>query len=264
MKATGMDVGAVRRGFRARQDEWRRGVPFRSAAAGLFRGTPAEPGGRGRADRGHREGRRGPCRDARRADYGERIAVDRSRRFRREATLIPSLENQVFVVTSYPDGTPAVADVKVHAAGNPEQSATTDDGGVAVMRVRPGAGHETVQIEAADKEGNHATRSVRLGGSRRRGPDSAAHGTRGVSRRRSHSVARVFDQEARHGLRGCGQGRADRADARPGYRERPGGAGADRHAGPGGHARFPRLPVRAGRAGRSAIIGWFSCSRPTS
>ena len=77
-------------------------------------------------------------------------------------TLVPNLENQVFILTSYPDGKPASADVKVHAAGNPDQSVTTDAGGVAVIRLRGSAGAETLQIEASDKEGNRASSSVPL------------------------------------------------------------------------------------------------------
>src|SRR5208283_5509850 len=33
-------------------------------------------------------------------------------------TLIPNLENQVFILTSYPDGTPAAADLNIQAAGS--------------------------------------------------------------------------------------------------------------------------------------------------
>jgi len=77
-------------------------------------------------------------------------------------TLIPNLENQVFILTSYPDGTPARTSLTVHAAGNTDQSVATDDGGVAVVRVNAGNGTETLQIEAADKEGNHTSSSVPL------------------------------------------------------------------------------------------------------
>ena len=77
-------------------------------------------------------------------------------------TLVPNLENQIFVVAAYPDGTPAVANLKVHAAGNPDQSAATDDGGVAVIRLRAGAGQEDVRIEASDREGNRSSSSVHL------------------------------------------------------------------------------------------------------
>ncbi len=77
-------------------------------------------------------------------------------------TLIPNLENQVFILTSYPDGKPARADVIVHAAGNPDQGLSTDAGGIAVVRVRAGAETGRLQIEANDKEGNRASSSVQL------------------------------------------------------------------------------------------------------
>ena len=51
-------------------------------------------------------------------------------------TLVPNLENQVFILTSYPDGTPAKTDVIVHAAGNADQHVATDDGGVAIIHVK--------------------------------------------------------------------------------------------------------------------------------
>jgi len=77
-------------------------------------------------------------------------------------TLVPKLENQVFILTSYPDGTPAKTEVTVHAAGNADQHVTTDDGGVAVASVKPGAGSENLEIAAVDQEGNHASSNVQL------------------------------------------------------------------------------------------------------
>jgi hypothetical protein len=77
-------------------------------------------------------------------------------------TLVPHLENQVFILTSYPDGQPAKTDIKVQAAGNPDQKLTTDDGGVAVIRLRSAGGNQTLQIDAADREGNHAASSVTM------------------------------------------------------------------------------------------------------
>jgi hypothetical protein len=76
-------------------------------------------------------------------------------------TLIPNLENRVFVLASYPDGSPASADVSVEAAGNPIQKAATDAGGVAIVRLMARQA-ETVKISAADKEGNHGAASVKL------------------------------------------------------------------------------------------------------
>jgi uncharacterized protein YfaS (alpha-2-macroglobulin family) len=77
-------------------------------------------------------------------------------------TLVPNLENQVFVLTSYPDGTPAKTDITVRAAGNSDQRVTSDDGGVAVARVKPKPGSETLQIEAVDREGNQASSKIEL------------------------------------------------------------------------------------------------------
>lgn len=51
-------------------------------------------------------------------------------------TLIPELDNQVFVLTSYPDGTPAQADIRVECKGNPDQTVHTDSGGVAILQIR--------------------------------------------------------------------------------------------------------------------------------
>ena len=41
-------------------------------------------------------------------------------------TLVPNLENQVFILTSYPDGTPASSNLKVRSP-NSDQNAITDD-----------------------------------------------------------------------------------------------------------------------------------------
>jgi uncharacterized protein YfaS (alpha-2-macroglobulin family) len=77
-------------------------------------------------------------------------------------TLVPNLENQVFLLASYADGAPATADLTVHAAGNPEQHVATDPGGVAVVRIHAGAGKQTLEVEAGDKDGNRATAKLEL------------------------------------------------------------------------------------------------------
>jgi len=41
-------------------------------------------------------------------------------------TLVPNLENEVFILTSYPDGTPAKADVTVRSSLNEDQHASTE------------------------------------------------------------------------------------------------------------------------------------------
>jgi A-macroglobulin TED domain/Alpha-2-macroglobulin family/Carboxypeptidase regulatory-like domain/MG2 domain/A-macroglobulin receptor binding domain/Alpha-2-macroglobulin bait region domain len=77
-------------------------------------------------------------------------------------TLVPNLENLVFILTAYPDGTPASASLKVDVAGTSEQQVTSDDGGVAIVRINPGVPIEPLKIEADDKEGNHASSTVQL------------------------------------------------------------------------------------------------------
>ena len=76
-------------------------------------------------------------------------------------TLIPHLENQVFVLTSYPDGTPASAALTIHVPGAREQQVSTDSGGVAVVRVNP-AGAESLHVEADDHHGNRVSSEVPL------------------------------------------------------------------------------------------------------
>jgi hypothetical protein len=77
-------------------------------------------------------------------------------------TLIPGLENQVFLLAAYPDGSPAVSDLVVHVAGSPDRRVSTDESGAAEIRLRAGAGEETLRVEAKDKEGSHASSDVQL------------------------------------------------------------------------------------------------------
>ena len=76
--------------------------------------------------------------------------------------LVPNLENQVFVLTSYPDGTPARTNLKIQAGSNATQHVTTDDGGIAVIRLKAGPGSEMFRVEAADQEGNLASSTFQL------------------------------------------------------------------------------------------------------
>ena len=75
-------------------------------------------------------------------------------------TVAPGLENQVFVLTSYADGKPAVTQLRVHANGNRDQTASTDEGGIASIHLKPGFG--PITIEAKDKEGNRVQSTVPL------------------------------------------------------------------------------------------------------
>ena len=88
--------------------------------------------------------------------------------------LIPNIENEVFILASYPDGSPASASLKVHppdrldhipyVGEKPEQDRllATDAAGVAVFRINPGSGIESLRIEADDHRGNRASSTVPL------------------------------------------------------------------------------------------------------
>ena len=71
-------------------------------------------------------------------------------------TLVPGFANQVFILTSYPDGTPAQAEVLVHAQNAPDQTANTDAGGVAVVQLTGTGQTARITVDAKDREGNHA------------------------------------------------------------------------------------------------------------
>ena len=77
-------------------------------------------------------------------------------------SLIPHLENQVFLLTSYPDGTPASTALSVHLPNGSNQQVSTDTGGVAVIRIDPGAGLDSLRVEADDHHGNRASSNVPL------------------------------------------------------------------------------------------------------
>ena len=128
VKASGMDVAHVRSGLRRKA----RPTPTAPTAStsslpDYFAGRPLNQGAARvlieatvKDSAGHAETR------------GEPITVSESpliiTAVPEGGTLVPDLENQVFILTSYPDGTPAAADLKVHAAGNADQTVATDAG----------------------------------------------------------------------------------------------------------------------------------------
>ena len=77
-------------------------------------------------------------------------------------TIVPGLVNQVYILTSYPDGTPAKTKVRVQAPGNDEQALSTDANGVAVVQIRADGGSTTLRVEADDHEGNRASSRISL------------------------------------------------------------------------------------------------------
>ncbi|MEO8126308.1 MAG: MG2 domain-containing protein, partial [Bryobacteraceae bacterium] len=102
-------------------------------------------------------------------------------------TLIPNLENQLFILTSYADGQPAPATVTVRTPGNADQNIRTDAGGVGVIRVKVSEGTTTLAIEAKDQDGNHTSVSV---------PLSARSGEDQILLRTEHAVYHAGDRIA--------------------------------------------------------------------
>lgn len=110
-------------------------------------------------------------------------------------TLIPNLPNQIFILTSYADGTPASASLNVHAEGNLDQRVSTDEGGVAVINISARAGDQSLQIEGQDQEGNKISSTVQL--QAREGEDQILLRTeRAVYRAGDRIVLRVFCTKA--------------------------------------------------------------------
>jgi uncharacterized protein YfaS (alpha-2-macroglobulin family) len=77
-------------------------------------------------------------------------------------SLIPGVENQVYLLASYPDGAPAQSVLSVRGPGIGSQKVSTDGGGIGVLRFKPGEGGKTIQVDANDQRGNHASASIEL------------------------------------------------------------------------------------------------------
>jgi len=73
--------------------------------------------------------------------------------------LLPNLENRVYLLTSYPDGTPAETTI----TGNISPATIkTDAAGVATVSLRPGKDGMTLNLKAADSRGRKAQTDVQL------------------------------------------------------------------------------------------------------
>jgi A-macroglobulin TED domain/Alpha-2-macroglobulin family/Carboxypeptidase regulatory-like domain/A-macroglobulin receptor binding domain/MG2 domain len=76
--------------------------------------------------------------------------------------LVPGIENQVYVLTSYPDGSPAQTDLRVRGEGMPDTKTSAGADGIAVVQLKPTGDHETLRIDADDRHGNRASASLPL------------------------------------------------------------------------------------------------------
>ncbi|MEM7798661.1 MAG: MG2 domain-containing protein, partial [Chloroflexota bacterium] len=72
--------------------------------------------------------------------------------------LKPGLENLIYIIASYPDGSPAVVDLNFQINGvGDEISETTNAFGLATISVVPSAGAAWLNIDAADDQGNQTS-----------------------------------------------------------------------------------------------------------
>ena len=86
--------------------------------------------------------------------------------------------------------------MKIHAAGNSDQNSSSDEGGVAVVRINAGAGTQTLEVEATDKQGNHASGKIDLAS--RNGLDQILLRTeRAVYRTGERIQLRIFSTQKR-------------------------------------------------------------------
>ncbi|MGH9574731.1 MAG: carboxypeptidase regulatory-like domain-containing protein [Candidatus Acidiferrales bacterium] len=75
--------------------------------------------------------------------------------------LVRGLENEVYILASYPDGTPAKADIQVRMGGV-RQTTKTDEAGIATIQVPGDDTNSALRIEADDHKGNRTSQSVTL------------------------------------------------------------------------------------------------------
>jgi hypothetical protein len=98
-------------------------------------------------------------------------------------TLRPGLPNTIYVVTGYPDGTPAQCRLEVRAAGAATKL-QTDALGIADLAITP-TGPVSLGITADDGKGNTATRDIALG---------AEGGADAIILRAGEAIARAGDK----------------------------------------------------------------------
>ena len=89
-------------------------------------------------------------------------------------TLIPDVENEIFLLAAYPDGTPATGTLTVHPpqrtnhipyigeAPDHDQRLTTDSSGVAIFRINPASGISALHIDVDDHHGNRTSTTLPL------------------------------------------------------------------------------------------------------
>ena len=98
--------------------------------------------------------------------------------------LVRGLDNEIFILASYPDGTPARAYLEVRV-GDVKQAVKTDEAGIAIVRIVGNDTNNVLRIDADDRKGNRTSETVTL--ETRSGEDQ-------VLVRTSHAVVRPGDR----------------------------------------------------------------------
>jgi hypothetical protein len=97
--------------------------------------------------------------------HGESIAVSEAplviTAIPESGKLVPGLQNEVYILASYPDGRPAKANIEARIAGT-HQTTNTDDAGIGTIEVPGNASTSALRIDADDRKGNRASQSVTL------------------------------------------------------------------------------------------------------
>lgn len=77
-------------------------------------------------------------------------------------SLRPGVENIIYILTAYPDGSPAAATLQISVNNGPPQTLPTGQYGLAQFRLTPQPGQTGLSIEAADQAGLSAGRLILL------------------------------------------------------------------------------------------------------
>ena len=77
-------------------------------------------------------------------------------------SLRPGVENIIYILTAYPDGSPARTNLEISVNQGPPQSLATSDFGLAEFRLTPGPESANLNIQASDERGFSAARYVPL------------------------------------------------------------------------------------------------------
>ena len=72
------------------------------------------------------------------------------------------LDNTVYVITSYPDGTPAQTTVRVHTKAKADQTVNTGVNGIGTVHLQGSAGNDQLRCEADDHQGRRVSASLQL------------------------------------------------------------------------------------------------------